>query len=92
MGRGHSIKAFNPGEFFELAASALFMQAVRSLRITVPRTLLSEDRRFCTTERFNLTMGGIYLDVEVFLNVSLLFIISVPGSDIRLALPMTSLK
>ena len=62
----HSVKAFNPIEFFELAANALFMQAVRFLRITVPRTLLSEDRRFCTTEQFDLTMGGIYLGVEGF--------------------------
>lgn len=67
QGATHIVKAFNPAEFFELAANEYFcMQAARFSGIPIPNIFLSENRKLLIAERFDLTAAGEYLGVEDF--------------------------
>lgn len=66
-GATHIVKAFDPGQFPELAANEfLCTSGAAAAGIATPRLQLSEDRKLLVVERFDLTAQGTYLGMEDF--------------------------
>lgn len=66
-GATHIIKAFDGGEYPELAANEwICTQGAAAAGIRTSRVQLSENRRFLVVDRFDLTPQGTYLGIEDF--------------------------
>jgi len=65
QGATHIVKAWDPGEYPELAANEFFcLTAASRAGLQVPHFELSENGRFLVVERFDLTEDGAYLGFE----------------------------
>jgi serine/threonine-protein kinase HipA len=66
-GATHIVKAFDPGEFPELAANELIcMLGAAAAGIQTARVRLSSNRQFLIVDRFDLASHGAYFGVEDF--------------------------
>lgn len=66
-GATHIVKAFDTGEYPELAANEMICtHGAAAAGIRTSRVQLSENRLFLVVDRFDLTAQGIYLGIEDF--------------------------
>src|SRR5262249_7729612 len=66
-GATHIVKAFDPGEYPELAANEYICTAgAAAAGITTARVQLSENRKLLVADRFDLRLDGSYLGIEDF--------------------------
>ena len=66
-GATHIVKAFDPGEYPELAANEFICTCgAAAAGIATSRVQLSENRRLLVAERFDLKPDGSYLGIEDF--------------------------
>lgn len=66
-GATHIVKAFDAGEYPELAANELICTlGAAAAGIRTSRVRLSENRQFLVVDRFDMTSEGVYLGIEDF--------------------------